>query len=85
MKYDFLKRFGKYIVYDNGDIMNINSYKFIKPTLNKDGYLCVSLTDDNKKVHRLKLSRVVYAAMNQKDIDECGDIHHKDHFNSLFY
>ena len=52
-----VSEFPKYMVSSCGRVMNIQTFKVLRPGINSHGYLCVCLSKDgevsNKRIHRL--------------------------------
>lgn len=58
------KNFNNYEIFEDGKIWSKVSKKFLKPIKQKNGYLYVSLYDDNGKLHVERLHKVIYFAVN---------------------
>lgn len=68
--------FEKYEVYEDGRIWSYKSNKFLKPTTNKGGYQMVQLSDNEGKIKRYYLHRVVYEAVTGEPIPKGMQINH---------
>jgi len=62
-----------YIIYENGDILNVNTGRYLNPHINHNGYLRVSLCKNCEKknllLHRLLALAYIPNPENKKCID----------------
>ena len=70
--------FTKYEVYSDGRIWSYKTKRFLKPTTNKGGYQMVQLSDNEGKIKRYYLHRVVYEAVTGEPIPENLQVNHID-------
>lgn len=68
--------FTKYEVFEDGRIYSYKSKKFLKPITMKDGYQRVNLYDNDGKMKRYQLHRVVYEAVSCEEIPEGMQCNH---------
>lgn len=60
--------YSNYEVYEDGKIWSYKRNKFLTPIIRKDGYQEVNLYDNNGKMKKYKLHRVVYEAVTGEPI-----------------
>ena len=60
--------YDKYEVYDDGRIWSYSHKKFLKPSTNNKGYQLVSLSDNEGKLKKYLLHRVVYETFSGEPI-----------------
>ena len=70
------RNYDNYDVYEDGRIYSYKSKKFLKPITMKDGYQRVNLYDNDGKMKRYQLHRVVYEAVSGEEIPECMQCNH---------
>lgn len=70
------KDFTKYEVYENGQIWSYSHKKFLKPQTDTKGYQQVALSDNEGKIKRYYLHRIVYEAVTGEPIPEGMQINH---------
>ena len=70
------KNFTKYEVYDDGRIWSYSRNKFLKPWANKDGYQRVELSDNEGKIKRYLVHRVIFESVSGEPIPEGFEINH---------
>tara|TARA_R110000868_G_scaffold16113_2_gene73013 strand:+ start:152 stop:619 length:468 start_codon:yes stop_codon:yes gene_type:complete len=62
-----------YIIYENGDVLNVNTGRYLKPELNKQGYNCIKLYKHGKtihfRIHRLLALAYIPNPENKKEVD----------------
>lgn len=68
--------FKKYEVFEDGRIWSYTHNKWLKPSPNTDGYLRVSLSDNDSKRKTYRLHRIVYEACSQAPIPEGMQVNH---------
>ena len=68
---------GNYLVYDDGRVYSNISHKFLKPDVDKIGYMQVSLFDENRKKIREKVHRLVAKYFLRNDMN-FPQVNHKD-------
>ena len=68
--------FDKYEVYEDGRIWSYKTNKFLKPKTEKDGYQRVSLSDNEGKIKKYLLHRVVYESVTGEPIPEGMQCNH---------
>lgn len=75
MKY---KKYGHYLVYENGDCYSLYKNRFLKPCIKKNGYLQYTLYENGEKevirVHRLVAKLFLNCPPNYEELQ----INHKD-------
>lgn len=72
------KNYQNYEVFENGQIWSYKTKKFLKPETTKCGYQRVSLTDNEGKLKRYQLHRVVYEAVSGEPIPEGMQCNHRN-------
>ena len=68
--------FKKYEIFPDGRIWSYVSNKWLKPILNRDGYLQIFLSDNDGKIKNYRVHRVVYEACSQAPIPEGMQVNH---------
>lgn len=68
--------YSNYEVYEDGRIWSYKTNKFLKPCTNKNGYQRVTLTDNEGKIKRYLLHRVVYESVTSEPIPEGMQCNH---------
>lgn len=76
-KYKF-RDYNNYEIYSDGRIWSNSRNKWMKPQTTKDGYLQVNLVDNNGKMKRYTVHKIVYEAVSGKPIPEGYEINHID-------
>ena len=68
-----IENYENYIIYENGDLLNVDTGKYLNPHLNKQGYKDISLFKNRKQkhflVHRLLALTFIPNPENKKCID----------------
>ena len=68
-----IENFENYVIFQNSDILNVNSGKYLKPFIDKDGYKEIILYKNGKqkkfKLHRLLALAYIPNPENKKEID----------------
>lgn len=57
-----IENYSNYLIYNNGDVYNIKRKKFMKTRINRDGYVRVDLTNDEKKSKTFPIHQLVAIA-----------------------
>lgn len=68
----------KYEVYEDGRIWSYSHKKWLKPITEKNGYQVVWLSDNNGKIKKYRLHRVVYETFSGEPIPEGMQVNHID-------
>ena len=68
--------YSKYEVFEDGRIWSYSHKKFLKPITMKDGYQQVGLYDDDGKMKKYLLHRVVWESVTGEPIPEGYEINH---------
>ena len=84
MNYTTIKDCDNYIVYENGDVMNINTKKNIKVTNNNNRYY-IRLIMNNKKSKSFTLSRLVYESFYNEILSDNDIIRYNDNNKTNFH
>ena len=71
------RNYSKYEVFEDGRIYSYKSKKFLKPMTNKYGYQSVVLYDNEGKMKRYLLHRVVFEAVTGEPIPNNLQINHR--------
>lgn len=74
-KYKF-RDYKNYEIYPDGRIWSKSRNKWMKPRANKSGYLQVNLVDNNGKMKRYTVHKIVYEAVSGKPIPKGYEINH---------
>ena len=83
------RNYSKYKVYEDGKIWSYSQKKFLKPEINHNGYQIVSLSDNEGKIKKYQVHRVVYESVTGSPIPEGMQVNHIDecktnnHINNL--
>lgn len=72
------KDFTKYEIFDDGRIWSYSHNKWLKPNLRPDGYLSITLSDNDGKIKKYRIHRVVYEAVTGQPIPEGMQVNHID-------
>ena len=72
------KDFTKYEVFENGQIWSYKSNKFLKPQTLRNGYQLVNLYDNEGKMKKYLVHRVVYEAVSGEPIPEGLQVNHRN-------
>ena len=84
-----IEGFSKYLIYENGDIYTNGIRKgFMKPYLTKKGYKRLNLRDDNGKLNRFYIHRLVALAYipnpeNKPQVDHIDQNKTNNHLSNL--
>ena len=70
------RQYDKYEVYEDGRIWSYSRKKFLKPTTNQYGYQIVSLSDNEGKIKKYQVHRVVWEAVTGEQIPKGYEINH---------
>ena len=76
-KYKF-RDYKNYEIYSDGRIWSNSRNKFLKPQTTKDGYQQVNLVDNEGKMKRYTVHKIVYEAVSGKPIPKGYEINHID-------
>lgn len=76
-KYKF-RDYKNYEIYSDGRIWSKSRNKFLKPQTTKDGYQQVNLIDNEGKMKRYTVHKIVYEAVSGKPIPKGYEINHID-------
>ena len=68
--------YSKYEVFEDGRIWSYSHKKFLKPKTEKDGYQRVHLSDNEGKLKKYLLHRVVYESVSGEPIPEGMQVNH---------
>ena len=68
----------KYDVFEDGRIYSYKSKKFLKPATLPNGYQQVALSDNEGKIKRYYVHRVVYEAVSGEPIPEGFEVNHRN-------
>ena len=68
--------YDNYEVYEDGKIWSYRKKKFLKPSINKDGYQRVCLVDNEGKKKMYYIHRVVWESVNGSPIPKGYEINH---------
>ena len=77
LKYKF-RDYKNYEIYSDGRIWSNSRNKFLKPQTTKDGYQQVNLVDNEGKIKRYTVHKIVYEAVSGKPIPKGYEINHID-------
>ena len=70
--------FTKYEVYPDGKIWSYSHKKWLKPQTRKDGYQQVNLSDNDGKIKKYQVHRVVWEAVTGEPIPKSMQINHRN-------
>lgn len=70
------RNYSKYEVFEDGRIWSYKTNKFLKPQTDKGGYQQVNLSDNEGKIKRYLVHRVVWEAVTGEPIPEGYEINH---------
>ena len=76
-KYKF-RDYKNYEIYSDGRIWSNSRNKFLKPQTTKDGYQQVNLVDNEGKMKRYTVHKIVYEAVSGKPIPKGYEINHRN-------
>lgn len=72
------RNYSKYEVYPDGKIWSYSHKKWLKPTTTKNGYQIVSLIDNDGKIKKYLVHRVVWESVNGSPIPDGMQINHRN-------
>jgi len=82
-----VKGFSNYLIYPQGKLFNKKTNRFIKGSLNSEGYLTVDFYDNkkriNKKIHRLLAEHFIENSDNKPLVDHINRIRNDNRLNNL--
>ena len=70
------RNYSNYEVFDDGRIYSYKTKKFLKPQTQKNGYQVVNLYDNDGKMKKYLVHRIVYEAVSGSPIPECMQCNH---------
>lgn len=72
------RNYSNYEVFEDGRIYSYKTKKFLKPQTQKNGYQVVNLYDNDGKMKKYLVHRIVYEAVTGEQIPECMQVNHID-------
>ena len=70
------RNYDNYEVFENGKIYSYKTKKFLKPQTQKNGYQVVNLYDNDGKMKKYLVHRIVYEAVSGAPIPEGMQVNH---------